>query len=259
MPRVARKMSLTKVYHIILRGNDRQDIFYEKQDYEKFLKLVVNTKEKYEYEVYTYCLMTNHVHLIIYDAKDEISKIMQSIGIAYSIYFAKKYNRNGHLFQNRFISKNIEIENDLYRLCRYIHQNPVKAGISKMEDYEWSSYNEFIHKNKIIHSQFILSMFGQTKKEAIENFILFHSYEANEINEEVKYEGITKLTDQQIKEKIQKLLQLKEISDIYMYDKNTRNEKIQKLKNIQGTTKSQLARVLGMNRKMIERIMNEKS
>ena len=84
MPRIARKISMTKVYHVILRGNDRQDIFYEEQDYKKFLKLIVVTKEKYQYEVYAYCLMTNHVHLILYDKNDQISKIMQSIEIAYS-------------------------------------------------------------------------------------------------------------------------------------------------------------------------------
>ena len=255
MPRIARKISMTKVYHIILRGNDRQDIFYEEQDYKKFLKLIVITKEKYQYEVYAYCLMTNHVHLILYDKNDQISKIMQSIEIAYSSYFAKKYSKKGHLFQNRFISKNIEQENYLYRLCRYIHQNPVKAGISSVENYKWSSYNEFIHTSKIINSKFILSMFGKMQKEAVENFILFHNYMTNEINEEVEYEGISKLTDEQVREKIQKILQLKEISDIYMCDKDTRNKRIEKLKEIQGTSKVQLARILGMNRKMLERIM----
>ena len=98
-------------------------------------------------------------------------------------------------------------------------------------------------------------MFGKMQKEAVENFILFHNYMTNEINEEVEYEGISKLTDEQVREKIQKILQLKEISDIYMYDKDTRNKRIKKLKDIQGTSKVQLARILGMNRKMLERIM----
>ena len=255
MPRVARKISMTKVYHIILRGNDRQDIFFEDQDYKKFLRLIIITKEKYQYEIYAYCLMTNHVHLIIYDKNSQISRIMQSIEISYSNYFAKKYDRNGHLFQNRFISKNVETENYLRRLCRYIHQNPLKAKISITEDYKWSSYNEFIYQSKIISSQLILSMFGQTKKEAVKNFIQFHNDVINEMNEEIEYEGIAKLTDEQLEEKIKRILQLKQIQEIYMLDRNTRNEKICLLKNIQGTSKVQLARVLGMNRKMLERIM----
>ena len=132
----------------------------------------------------------------------------------------------------------------------------MKDGISSIEDYTWSSYKEFINSEKIISSELILSMFGQTKLEATENFILFHQYMSNEINEEIEYEGISKLTDEQVKEKIQKLLELREISDIYMYDRETRNKKISLLKDIQGTSKVQLARVLGMNKKMLERIMN---
>ena len=202
MPRVARKISNTKVYHIILRGNDRQDIFYDEQDYKKFLKTMKMTKEKYQYKIYAYCLMTNHVHLVIYDKNNQISKIMQSIAISYSSYFSKKYDKEGHLFQNRFLSKNVETKEYMCRLCRYIHQNPVKSGISTIEQYKWSSYLEFIYGEKIINREWILPMFGQTQKEAIENFIIFHSYEKKTINEEVEYEIIDKLTDEQTKKKI---------------------------------------------------------
>ena len=108
MPRMPRKVSCTKVYHVILRGNDKQDIFLDEQDYKKFIKEILNTKEKYEYELYAYCLMTNHVHLIIYDKNDKLSKIIQSLAITYSPYFSKKYEKTGHLFQNRFLSKEVE-------------------------------------------------------------------------------------------------------------------------------------------------------
>ena len=84
MPRAARKVSSTKVYHVILRGNDKQDLFFEEEDYKKFIKEIKNTKEKYGYELYAYCLMTNHVHLIIYDKNDMLSKIMQSLEVIYS-------------------------------------------------------------------------------------------------------------------------------------------------------------------------------
>lgn len=90
MPRVARKISSTKVYHIILRGNDRQDIFLDEQDYYKFLKIVKILKEKYQYDIFTYCLMSNHVHLVVYDKNMQLSKIIQSMEISYASYFAKK-------------------------------------------------------------------------------------------------------------------------------------------------------------------------
>ena len=131
MPRSPRIKAFSKVYHVILRGNSKQDIFLDEQDYKKFKKEIYNTKEKYQYELYSYCLMTNHIHLIIYDKNEKLSKLMQSLAVSYSSYWNKKYERVGHLFQNRFISKEVESAEYLKNLCRYIHQNPYKAGISK--------------------------------------------------------------------------------------------------------------------------------
>lgn len=159
MPRMARKVSCTKVYHVILRGNDKQDIFLDEQDYKKFIKEILNTKEKYEYELYAYCLMTNHVHLIIYDKNDKLSKIIQSLAITYSAYFSKKYEKTGHLFQNRFLSKEVETREYLMQVCRYIHQNPVKAKIAKVDKYKWSSFREYIYEEKIISAELVLSLF----------------------------------------------------------------------------------------------------
>ena len=89
MPRSIRKISKTKVYHVILRGIDKQDIFVEEQDYNKFIKEIQKTKEKYKYELYAYCLMSNHIHMIIYDKNEQLSKIIQSLAISYSLYFNK--------------------------------------------------------------------------------------------------------------------------------------------------------------------------
>lgn len=158
MPRMARKVSDSRVYHVILRGNAKQDIFFDNQDNNKFLKEIDETKEKYDYDLYAYCLMTNHVHMVIYDKNNKLSKILQSMTISYSSYFNKKYEREGHLFQNRFLSKNIETGEYLLNVCRYIHQNPVKAGISDMKDYVWSSYQEYIGKEKRIEKKQILSL-----------------------------------------------------------------------------------------------------
>ena len=176
MPRIARKISNTKVYHIILRGNDKQDIFFDEQDYIKFIKELIKVKEKYQCEYYAYCLMSNHVHMVIYDKQNMISKIIQSIAIAYSSYFSKKYEKVGHLFQNRFLSKNIESREYLLEVVRYIHQNPLKAKITNTDKYRWSSYQEYIRKEIIINPKQVLSIFGNTKQDSIENFIYFHKY-----------------------------------------------------------------------------------
>ena len=108
MPRIARVKSQSKIYHIMIRGINKQDIFYDKHDYLKFLKELKNTKEKYGYEIYAYCLMPNHVHLEIRDIKDCLENIMRSLEISYSSYFNKRYERVGHVFQDRYLSKNVE-------------------------------------------------------------------------------------------------------------------------------------------------------
>lgn len=255
MPRSARQTSNTKVYHIIIRGNDKQDIFYDEKDYEKFEKEVVKSKEKYRCEIYAYCVMNNHVHLVIFDKENKISKIIQSITIAYSSYFSKKYEKVGHLFQNRFLSKNIETREYLLEVVRYIHQNPSKAKIANINKYKWSSYQEYIYNQKIINSKLILSIFGSTKQEAINNFIFFHSYKEERLNDVLEYEMLEKLTDDKLKEKIEKLLKIDDVREIRTYNTEIRNEKLKQLKAIKGVTKVQLSRVLGINKKMLERAM----
>ena len=166
MPRIARMYSELKVYHIIIRGIDKQDIFLDTYDKDKFLKIIRDTKEKYNYEVYAYCLMDNHVHLIIYDKDEKISKIMQSIEIRYVSYFNLKYDRVGHLFQDRFHSKRIGDREYLKLACRYIHQNPAKAGIAKTEEYKWSSYKEYIKTPEIINNKLLLLVFSKDENVA---------------------------------------------------------------------------------------------
>ena len=104
VPRTARQYNeFTKVYHVILRGIDRQDIFLDEQDKKKWIKELINTKVQFNYDLYCYCLMNNHVHMVLYDKNMQLSKIIQSLAIRYATYFNKKYERVGHLFQNRFL------------------------------------------------------------------------------------------------------------------------------------------------------------
>lgn len=254
MPRFKRKISCTKVYHIILRGINKQDIFLENNDFKKFLKILKETKEKYEYEIYSYCLMNNHIHLIIFDKNDNLSKIMQSIAISYSIYFNKRYDRVGHLFQNRFSSKEIENENYLKTACRYIHQNPLKACISKTEDYRWSSYQGYFRKNTIINSNVILSLFSIDKSKAREEFIKFHNIESNrEIADLIEYELKKNMTDEQLDKYICELINIEKVSEILKFDKKKRNEVLIEIKKNKKITSAQIARVIGISKKIVER------
>jgi REP element-mobilizing transposase RayT len=137
------------LYHITSRGDDRKRICISKYDYEKFLEYLLKAKEKYNFYLYAYCLMPNHYHLLIETTQPNLSRIMQYLNTAYTVYYNKKRNRSGHLFQGRY--KSIIVEGDSYflELTRYIHLNPVRAGISKTpEGYKWSSFNEYITKKR---------------------------------------------------------------------------------------------------------------
>src|SRR5699024_1116806 len=102
MPRIARTCSSLNLYHIIIRGINKQDIFIDTQDKNKFIKEILIAKEKFQFKIYAYVIMPNHAHLIIKEGNTKISKIMHKIQLAYSEYLNIKYNRVGHVFQGRF-------------------------------------------------------------------------------------------------------------------------------------------------------------
>lgn len=259
MPRKTRQKSSTKVYHIIIRGNGKQDIFFEKQDYSKFVKDICQTKEKYEYELYAYCLMSNHVHLVIYDKKDNLSKIIQGLTVRYSSYWNKKYERVGHLFQDRFLSKSVETQSYLKTVCRYIHQNPCKGGVAEMEKYIWSSYQEFVKENKLIDEKQVLSLFGYDRREAINNFIEFHKVNKKEstIKDFMEYEMVEKLKDEEAVKYLVEILELENIQQLSKYNLKEQKDCLKKLKSTKGISSLQIARITGLSRKMIETIRKE--
>lgn len=257
MPRISRQKSTTKVYHIILRGNAKQDIFLDKQDFGKFLKEICNTKEKYQYELYAYCLMTNHVHLILHDKNDNLSKALQSLTVSYSSYWNKKYERVGHLFQNRFLSKNVETAEYLKNLCRYIHQNPVRAGIADIDKYPWSSYQEYTKKSKIIDKRQILLLFKNNETEAVKYFKDFHlvNLEQENIKDFMEYEIVPKLNDEQAMLYLKEILGIENLQQLANYDRIKRNEFLKKLKDVSGISKAQIGRLTGLSRRIIETAM----
>lgn len=245
MPRVARSYSQLKVYHITIRGIDKQNIFFDDDDRCKFMDIIKETKEKFNYEIYSYCLMDNHVHFVIYDKNQKISKIMQSIQVSYAFYFNKKYERVGHLFQNRFFSKEVEDREYLKMVCRYIHQNPLKAGIAKTEEYKWSSYQAYIKPNKLVDTKLLLSVFSENVDIARNEFIKFHNVDSDSNNEEkirniFEYELCEKMTDDEIEEHICNLLNIKNIEEISRYNAEIRNEKLLKLKCLKNIPLTQL-------------------
>lgn len=154
-------------YHVTSRGNERKDVFKSRKDREQFLTYLESAVTRYGAVIHAYCLMTNHYHLLIETPDGNLARIMQHINGAYTNYFNMKRKRSGHLFQGRY--KAIVIEADEYAtlLSRYIHLNPVRAGmVERPEDHPWSSYLDYIGIRKHpewLTTTFILNYFG-TKK-----------------------------------------------------------------------------------------------
>jgi len=135
---------LHSFYHVMLRGNYRQPIFHDKQCHLKFCELLETATEKFSCKIHLYCLMTNHVHLVIEVKMIPLSKIVQSIASGYAKYISLKFNRRGHLFQGRFKSKLIHDENYLINLCYYIHHNPLSANmVTELDEYPWTSHRYY--------------------------------------------------------------------------------------------------------------------
>lgn len=132
--------SSTDIYHVILRGINRQKIFFDEEDYEYFIDLLKRYREISCYEIYAYCLMGNHIHLLIRTGKEPLDKIFRRIGASFVYWYNLKYQRAGHLFQDRFKSEAVEDDRYFLTVLCYILRNPVKAGIcSSPEDYPYSS------------------------------------------------------------------------------------------------------------------------
>ena len=195
MARQARKVSPTKYYHVMMRGNNREKIFTRKDQKSYFIELLINFKKEPPVEIAAYCVMDNHVHIVMAGEIDDLSEVIKRINIKYARKFNKEADRIGHVFQDRYRSE--VIVNDIYLLqvVRYVHNNPVKAKIVKRpEDYPWSSYREYFgYIPKVINQKqidFIMAFFSNK----IDLLKSFHQEEDNgeylEYREEIEQSRI---------------------------------------------------------------------
>ena len=252
MPRKPREFSSTNIYHIILRGNDKSDIFYDTQDRYVFLNIIKETKEKFNCEVYSYCLMSNHIHMIIKVKSNFLSKAIQSLGIKYSAYFNKKFNRRGHLFENRFFSKKVENLNYFLTVCKYVHRNPEKANIERTEVYRWSSYKEYIGTEKIIDSKVLLHYF----KDDIEEFKRYtlKNDDKEQLYNFSEFELIKRLSEEEVSNIIVQKFNLKRPSDVSILEKERKDEILINLKELQGSSLAQVSRITKVTEYYIRKI-----
>ena len=161
-------------YHITSRGNRKESIFYDNEDRLKYTELLAETQKRFPFYIYTYCLMTNHIHLQIETIDHTPSQIMKYLHTKYAKYFNKRHELIGHVFQERYGS--VLIDNLDYELdvSKYIHLNPLKANlVEKLEDYAWSSYRAYVFQEErpIVQTDKILSYFPDPKRYFYENYV----------------------------------------------------------------------------------------
>lgn len=248
MPRRARQISSTGVYHIMLRGINQQQILEDREDNEKFLEILKEYKIISGYKLYAYCLMGNHLHLIIRVENEPLEQIFKRVCGRYVYWYNAKYRRVGHLFQDRFKSEPIEKEGYFLNVLRYIHQNPVKAGLAKkVGKYPYSSYNSYMEPkgNQLIDVNFVLDMMN---KERLEEF---HSEASRDIYLDIS-ERPFRLTDEQAKEIIMKISTCKNASEFQLLEIKVRNSCIKKLRR-EGLSVRQISRLTGVSKGIVER------
>ena len=154
-------------FHVFNRGNHKRNIFLEDSDYLFYLKKTREYKEKCKISIICYCLMPNHFHLLLKQDSDvPIYKFMQILHTSYSMYFNRKYNKVGHLFQGKYKQKEVDKDEYLLQLSSYIHFNPVKDGlIDNLDDYQWSSYPDYIGTRNGTLCDKELALYGRSSKE----------------------------------------------------------------------------------------------
>ena len=239
MPRRARRKSESGIYHIMLRGINRQVIFEDEEDNLKFLETLKNYKAVSGYKIFAYCLMSNHIHLLIKVEKEDLDLIIKRIAGSYVYWYNWKYKRNGHLFQDRFKSEPVEDDAYFLTVIRYIHQNPIKAGLCKtIDDYKFSSYNEYVGNSNLVDTDFC---FGIIDKE---QFIDFNTEETQDVCLEIE-DNDFRLTDDEAREIIRKISKCKTATEFQNLSIDKRDKYLKILRN-NGLSIRQISRLTGI-------------
>ncbi len=183
-------------YHVLTRGNQRQKIFKTNDDFNKYLEILSDYKNRYNYHLFSYVLMSNHVHLLIQTLKTPLSKILQGVNQRYTTYFNRKYKTVGHLFQGRYKAILCDRDEYLLSLVKYIHMNPVRARVAETPaGYKWSSHSTYSKRitEGIVDTDIVLRMFSEDKAKAGK---LYRNFMYDGIV--VKKESIYSTVDQQV-------------------------------------------------------------
>ena len=242
MPRKPRQIGNTGFIHVIARGNGRQIIFEGPDDYRLYLHLLKKYSDEENISICAYCLMENHVHLLVHDAVNMISHMMQSLGAAYAGYFNRKYDHTGHVFQGRYLGEPVDNDRYFKIVYRYILNNPKKAGICRAREYPWNSYSLYDNPNTFLDHSKIHELIGGVKE-----LDAFLDNENSDIC--LEYDGNP---DDLAKEKMRNVLGIDNGFLLHNWKREARDQALQVLKQ-EGLSIRQIERLTGIGRNTIYR------
>lgn len=181
MPRARRILFKGAFYHALNRGVEKRDIFLDDRDCKTFLSFLGQIVFETHLRLFAYCLMGNHFHLFLQTPKGNLDETMRRLQGSYAQYFNNRHDRVGSLFQDRYKSRLVEEDTYSLSLCRYIHRNPLEAGLSdRLEDYPWSSYPSYIGNLpewNWLETEWLLNQFHPDKTIARNLFRQYHAME----------------------------------------------------------------------------------
>lgn len=234
-------------------------IFHDDEDNMKFLDVIQKYKMKSAMNVYAWCLMSNHVHLLLKEGEEDLSITMKRIGVSFAFYYNWKYRTSGHLFQDRFKSENVENVSYFLTVVRYIHQNPLKAGIvNQVDEWRWSSckgyYDQFYYPGMLLDNERIFTLFSEDRNIAKEKFKEFNERSNRDDCLDEGTNNRNRLTDVEASLEIQMVLGEIEIAQVKSLPKLERKEVLKKIKKIERVPKRQVARILGISANQIFKV-----
>ena len=245
MPRQARQRNESGFLHLIVRGIGRQALFEEREDYHFFLAILARFSQETGVSVCAYCLMENHVHLLVRDDNEHVSLMMKKLGVSYSRYFNRKYKREGHLFQDRYLSEAIQDERYLLTVFRYILNNPRKAGLCSAADYEWSSYGSYDGSTGFVDTALLRELIGSAEHYAV--FI------AQPNEDQCLDLEMVRRDDDWARTVIQQKLGFQSGTELQSLDRLTRNDALRILLK-EGLSIRQIERLTGISKGIIQKV-----
>ena len=240
IPRCDREKSKTGIYHVMLRGINKQVIFEDEEDYEVFIETLKRYKAISGYKIFAYCLMSNHLHLLIKVENEELGTVFKRIAGSYVYWYNRKYGRTGHLFQDRFKSEAVEDDRYFLTVLRYIHRNPIEVGVCKeIGEYHFSSYNEIVKgKSELVDTDYINGIIDK------DGYIRFCDEKSGD--ECLDIGDVSRLTDADAREIIEKVSGCKNAVEFQKISSDKRGGYISELKQ-NGLSIRQISRLTGVS------------